>query len=198
MIERVFGSSQARCGVARPTVAAEATYHSQDVAASWKFRLLCVSLRRSQVFAVLRVGSTVPCFVMHQGSERHCVRCDGCSGWRPPDSGAAQNWTRTTKAASHTPSLFSLQCSGCCGSAATLRRCGVLRCRGSGQLSNTDVAASSACLQLRQQPTQVNTDVAASQLGRTGGSSSTSMLLPERKHGPQPRCGQDRIRQTVV
>ena len=57
----------------------------------------------SQVFAVFRDVSTVPCFVMHQGSERHCVRCDGCSGWRPPDFGAAQNWTRTTKAASHTP-----------------------------------------------------------------------------------------------
>ena len=27
----------------------------------------------SQVLAVLRDGSTVPCFVMHQGSERHCV-----------------------------------------------------------------------------------------------------------------------------
>ena len=35
-------------------------------------------------FAVLRDGSTVPCFVMHQGSERHCVRCDGRSGRRTP------------------------------------------------------------------------------------------------------------------
>ena len=44
-----------------------------------------------QAYSALRDGSTVPCFVIHQGSERTvvCVRCDGCSGWRPPESLAA-------------------------------------------------------------------------------------------------------------
>ena len=57
----------------RPTVAAEATYHSKDVAASWASRLLCEPLQRPQVFAVLRDGSTFQCFVMHQGLERTVV-----------------------------------------------------------------------------------------------------------------------------
>ena len=47
---------------------------------------------------------------VHRGGSEHRERAvvllrDGCYGWRPPDSGAASNWRRTTKAASHNPSL---------------------------------------------------------------------------------------------
>ena len=45
-------------------------YHSKDFAASWD---CCVSIAASQVFAVLRDVSTVPCFVMHQGAGRTVV-----------------------------------------------------------------------------------------------------------------------------
>ena len=58
-------------------------------------------------------GSAVPCVVMYQGSESGCVLRDGCRGWRPPDSWAAYNWRRITKAAQfHNPSLCSLRSSG--------------------------------------------------------------------------------------
>ena len=107
-IERVFGSSQARCGVASANCCGRGNRSQSRRCGVMEIPLAVCDVAASQVFAVLRDGSTVPCFVIHQGSERHCVRCDGCCGCRPPDSGAAQTWTRTTKAASHTPSLFSL------------------------------------------------------------------------------------------
>ena len=63
----------------------------------------------SQVFAVLRDGSTVPRFVVYQGSERHCVLCDGCSGWRPPDSGGGTKLDAYHQSCQpHSSSLFPL------------------------------------------------------------------------------------------
>ena len=67
----------------------ECSVQVHDVAASWRFRLLCETLRRhrSLLYCVMHLSP------VHRDAsgftENSSVRCDGRSGRRPPDSRAA-------------------------------------------------------------------------------------------------------------
>ena len=65
-------------------------------------------LRRTSTAKCSLKVSSWPDPVHRDGSghrKRGCSPCDGCCGWRSPDSGAASNWRRNTKAAGHNPSV---------------------------------------------------------------------------------------------
>ena len=72
----MFVSSQARCSVASANCCGRGNLSQSRRCGVMEIPIAMCDVAASQVFAVLRGRSTVPCFVMHQGSVRTVVYVD--------------------------------------------------------------------------------------------------------------------------